>query len=156
MCSDVAHDNCCRACRARCVGPACTDLILGTATPKGLSDRSGDQLAHPTASTIRDHSTQQEHSITEHCLHILLKANNTFGLRVAEALNIMEHKPTLTCNETTVKLNTLQQLGTLQQLVFLGLFYFLCNFKLVLFHCKQYHFRMHLFCDLLSMKYYPG
>ena len=96
LCSGVVYKFECESCKALYIGSTSRQLKCRVFEHLGTSVRSGNLLASPPFSSVREHKLQSNHPIHAENFSILSRTN--FNLLVMESLFIHKYKPTLNNN----------------------------------------------------------
>ena len=97
MCSSVIYLYTCLGCNSQYVGSTIRQLQCRISEHKGLSVRTKLPLSSPNYSSIREHSQNTNHNITDNQFKILT-ATNKIDIRILESLYIHKMKPKLNHN----------------------------------------------------------
>ena len=95
LCSRIVYKYSCGDCGATYVGKSQRHLHTRIAEHKGLSIRTGQPLAKPSFSNIRNHAWQCNHRIVKDNFKIITRSENNQDLHILESLAINQHKPNL-------------------------------------------------------------
>lgn len=93
--SMVIYRFCCASCGASYIGSTIRTIHCRIQQHLGKSDRTGNFLAKPDQSAIREHSLSCDTLVRAEDFSILQKARSPFDLRILESLHIYQLKPAL-------------------------------------------------------------
>ena len=103
--SGVIYKYSCAACQASYVGSAYQRLFSRVAQHQGKSHRTGQMLASPAASSIREHTLACGVPFGIDNFEILCKNNVYPDLRILESLHILRLQPTINDSCSSYPLN---------------------------------------------------
>ena len=98
MRSNIIYNYTCD-CSQSYIGSTAVQLFVRTSQHRGVSFRTGQLLARPNSSSIRDHCERYNHQFKAKNFSILDYHSNTYTLRQLESLFIHSYRPELNeCN----------------------------------------------------------
>ena len=103
--SAVVYKFSCPSCEGSYIGSTYVRLISRVCQHQGKSDRTGERLSSPVASSIRDHSLECDTPFTIDNFRIVDRKRHNFNLRILESLYICKNKPTLNDKSSAYKLS---------------------------------------------------
>ncbi len=104
--SNVVYQFTCSSCTDRYVGSTSRWLLHRIREHQGKSTRTGNRIANPSFSAIRDHSHQKDHPFSFADFRILTSCSTYGDLITAESLLIRKLKPCLNASSTAAQLFT--------------------------------------------------
>ena len=102
--SSITYLYKCGGCSSTYVGKSLRHLRARTAEHQGRSFRTGQLLAKPSYSAIREHSLAKDHPISITQFSILSTHRSDMELRIAECLHTKRLKPDLGGQDTSIDL----------------------------------------------------
>jgi hypothetical protein len=105
--SNIVYQYTCSSCNAGYIGSTERLFFSRIQEHLGNSFRTFRPIAKPNESSIRDHSHSLDHPMHTIDFRIIDSAQDTFTLRLTEAVHIKQKNPTLNKNTTPLPLNTM-------------------------------------------------
>ena len=104
--SNVVYKFSCAQCPATYYGETSRHIATRISEHKGLSARTGKPVTNPLNSSIRDHSLETGHEISNSNFSIVFSTDPQ-NLRVSESILINQNSPSLNNTDSSVPLNIL-------------------------------------------------
>ena len=103
--SAVVYKFSCPSCEGTYIGSTCVRLYSRVCQHQGKSDRTGNFLTCPVASSIRDHSMECDTPFTIDHFKIIDREHSSYNLRILESMYICKTKPSINDKNSAFKLS---------------------------------------------------
>ena len=106
LCSSIVYEFSCLQCRSVYVGMTARNLYIRVAEHLGKSFRTGNRIASPSHSKVREHIVNScPQSVSLDNFKILTSSSNFSDLKILESLYIHYLRPDLNSNDSSCPLN---------------------------------------------------
>ena len=103
--SAIVYQFSCPSCEGTYIGSTYVRLYSRVCQHQGKSDRTGNFLTSPVASSVRDHSLACDVPFSLNDFKIIDKKRSNFNLRILESLHIFKSRPSINDKLSAYKLD---------------------------------------------------